>query len=126
MQLVISRLDALGVGISQAIGTGGRDLSTAVGGVTAGQGLELLARDPATEVIVLISKPPAPAVAARLLAQARGLGKPVVVSFVGWAPPLALPSARARRPRGCAALLCGRCCPWAGPGPQPLPQLCHF
>lgn len=88
LQLVTSRLDALGVGVSQVIGTGGRDLSAAVGAATARQGLELLARDPETRVVVLVSKPPAPAVAARLLALAQTLGKPVVVSFVGWAPPL--------------------------------------
>ena len=59
----------------------------AVGAVTASQALDLLARDPETGVIVLISKPPAPAVATRLLAQALACGKPVVVDFIGQPAP---------------------------------------
>ncbi len=54
-----------------------------VGGITALQALDLLGRDPETRVIVLISKPPAPAVAAQLLSAARATGKPVVVDFLG-------------------------------------------
>jgi len=83
LQAVMSHLHALGSGISQAIGTGGRDLSAEVGGITALQALDLLRRDPETEVIVVISKPPAPEVAARLLGLARSAGKPVVVYFLG-------------------------------------------
>ncbi len=83
LQAVMSHLHTLGSGISQAIGTGGRDLSAEVGGITALQALDLLRRDPETEVIVLISKPPAPEVAARLLGLARSAGKPVVVYFLG-------------------------------------------
>lgn len=83
LQAIMSRIHALGAGISQAIGTGGRDLSAEVGGMTALQGLDLLRRDPETRAIVLVAKPPAPAVAARLLAFARSAGKPVVVHFLG-------------------------------------------
>jgi len=83
LQAVCSHLDALGVGVSQAIGTGGRDLSAEVGGVTAMQALELLALDPATRVVVLVSKPPAPAVAGRLIAAARTHGKPLVAWLLG-------------------------------------------
>jgi FdrA protein len=72
-----------GEGISQAIGTGGRDLQTEVGGITMLQGLAALTRDEATRVIVLISKPPAPEVAARVLAAARKARKPVVINFIG-------------------------------------------
>ncbi|MCP4201572.1 MAG: acyl-CoA synthetase FdrA [bacterium] len=88
LQAVASRIDDLGAGISQAIGTGGRDLSREVAAVTTLQALDLLARDPETRVIVLISKPPAPEVAAKVLAAARATGKPVVVSLSGTAPPL--------------------------------------
>jgi FdrA protein len=88
LQMVASRIHELGGGISQAIGTGGRDLSAEVGGITARQALDLLGRDPATEAIVLLSKPPSPAVAARVLAAARAVGKPVVVNFLGSAPPV--------------------------------------
>lgn len=83
LQAVMSHIHTLGSGISQAIGTGGRDLSEDVGGITALQGLDLLGRDPETRVIVLISKPPAPAVAARVLSAAQATGKPVVVDFLG-------------------------------------------
>lgn len=83
LQEVTSLIDRFGGGISHAIGTGGRDLSTAVGGATMLQGLRALALDLQTEVIVLISKPPAPDVASRLVAAAGACGKPVVVCFVG-------------------------------------------
>ena len=72
-----------GAGISHAIGTGGRDLRSEVGGATAMAGLAALGVDPLTEVIVLLSKPPAAEVASRLLGAARATGKPVVVNFVG-------------------------------------------
>jgi FdrA protein len=82
-QEVSVRIHALGGGISQLIGTGGRDLSEAVGGIMMIDGLRALAHDPATEVIVLVSKPPAKGVEAKVLAEIRGCGKPVVVCFLG-------------------------------------------
>ncbi|HVT60417.1 MAG TPA: acyl-CoA synthetase FdrA [Thermoanaerobaculia bacterium] len=87
LQAVASQLHALGAGVSQALGTGGRDLTAEVGGATAHQALDLLRRDPRTEVIVLVGKPPAPPVAARLLTAALQAGKPVVVHFVGTPAP---------------------------------------
>ena len=86
LQQVSARIHQLGAGITHALGTGGRDLSESVGAVTAQQGLDLLGRDPETQVIVLISKPPAPKVAEELLNAARSMGKPVVVDFVGYFP----------------------------------------
>lgn len=87
LQTISTHIHRLGGGISQAIGTGGRDLAEHIGGITSRQALDLLGRDPQTEVIVLVSKPSAPAVAARLLAAARSSGKPVVVYFMGQPPP---------------------------------------
>jgi FdrA protein len=87
LQAVSVRIHALGGGISQALGTGGRDLKSEVGATTTHQALDLLARDPETQVIVLISKPPALEVATRLLAAAQACGKPVVVNFIGYPPP---------------------------------------
>ncbi len=87
LQQVSSRIHQLGGGMTHAFGTGGRDLSDAVGGVTAHQALDLLARDPETEVIVLVSKPPAPDVAEGLLKAARQAGKPVVVDLIGYSAP---------------------------------------
>jgi len=86
LQQVSSRIHQLGSGITHALGTGGRDLTEAVGGVTARQELDLLSRDPETQVIVLVSKPPAPKVADDLLRAARSAGKPVVVDFIGYSP----------------------------------------
>jgi FdrA protein len=54
LQLVTARIHQLGGGITHALGTGGRDLSESVGGVTAQQALDLLRRDPETAVIVLV------------------------------------------------------------------------
>ncbi|HSJ59051.1 MAG TPA: acyl-CoA synthetase FdrA, partial [Anaerolineae bacterium] len=86
LQQVSSRIHQLGGGVTHALGTGGRDLSEAVGAITAHQALDLLSRDPETKVIVLVSKPPAQAVAGRLLAAARAAGKPVVVDLIGYRP----------------------------------------
>jgi FdrA protein len=79
IQEICCQLDAAGVGVSHAIGVGGRDLSAAVGGLMLRRGLELLAADEDTRVIVAVSKPPDPEVAAGL--EAPALGKPVVTAF---------------------------------------------
>jgi succinyl-CoA synthetase alpha subunit len=82
-QQVTSLVHRRGGGISHAIGTGGHDLGKDVGGITMLHGLGLLARDPDTRVIVLISKPPSPAIAREVIAAARKAAKPVVVNFIG-------------------------------------------
>ena len=83
LQEVTCRIHHLGGGVSQALGTGGRDLHDDIGGVTMLQGLRALADDAETRVIVLISKPPSPAIAAKVLDLAAASGKPVVVHFLG-------------------------------------------
>ncbi len=83
MQEVTARIHQLGEGVSHAIGTGSRDVCDEIGGTTLLAGLELLARDPATRVIVIVSKPPAAGVAERALAAVRKSGKPAVVLFLG-------------------------------------------
>jgi FdrA protein len=83
LQQVCCLIDQYGKGVSQAIGTGGRDLQAAVGGITMSQGLADLAQDPETSVIVLLSKPPAPDVAARIIVEAIAARKPVVINFLG-------------------------------------------
>jgi FdrA protein len=87
LQAVSARIHQLGNGLTHALGTGGRDLSQAVGAATAYQALDLLARDADTRVIVLVSKPPSLKVAEGLLDAARSAGKPVVVDFIGYAAP---------------------------------------
>ena len=81
IQEVSCLLDAAGVGVSHAIGVGGRDLSAEVGGLMMRRGLELLAGDEDTRAIVAISKPPDPAVAAAIEEAAAATGKPVVLGF---------------------------------------------
>jgi FdrA protein len=83
LQEVSTLLARGGVGISQGIGTGGRDLKKEVGGIMMLQALEALQQDPATAVLVLVSKPPAEEVARVILKQASGGGKPTVVCFLG-------------------------------------------
>ena len=73
----------LGSGISQAIGTGGRDVKDAVGGISFLDALEALAADPGTEAIVLVSKPPQPGVLRKVNALVRKIKKPVVPLFLG-------------------------------------------
>src|SRR6266508_271708 len=86
-QAVTSHIHNLGAGISHVIGTGGRDLKSEVGAITANQALDLLAHDSETKVIVLISKPPSPDVATSLISAAQSTEKPVIVYFIGYPPP---------------------------------------
>jgi FdrA protein len=83
LQAVVCRVDQLGEGISHGIGVGGRDLSGEVGGLMTTYALTLLDRDPATEVIILISKPPHPEVARSLELTCRQLSTPVITCFQG-------------------------------------------
>jgi FdrA protein len=91
IQEVTCLLDAAGVGISHAIGVGGRDLSPEVGGIMTLNALDLLAADDATERLVVISKPPDPEVARRVADAAAATGKPAVLAFPGLADPPPLP-----------------------------------
>ena len=83
IQEVTCLLDSAGLGISHAIGVGGRDLSSEVGGPMTLRGIELLDADESTSVIVVISKPPDGAVAARVIEATGQTKKPVVVGFLG-------------------------------------------
>ncbi|HEX5189131.1 MAG TPA: FdrA family protein [Streptosporangiaceae bacterium] len=82
-QQVICLLDAAGAGVSAVLGVGGRDLSAPVGGRSALTALAALDEDPATQLIVLLSKPPAADVAAGLMQHAAGLATPVQFALVG-------------------------------------------
>lgn len=87
LQEVSSLIHRLGGGISQAIGTGGRDLHEAVGGLITRQALAWLGSDPETQVIVLVSKPPSGAVAETVLQAGAATGKPLVACLLGWRGP---------------------------------------
>lgn len=83
LQEVACLVARAGSGISHALGTGGRDLSEKVGAVTTLMAIDALDRDPATQHIVLISKPPAAAVAAQVLERVGRSRKPFTVCFLG-------------------------------------------
>lgn len=72
-----------GRGVSHAIGTGGRDLKKEVGGITTLMAIDLLDADPATKLIVIVSKPPAAEVAKAVLERVAKSSKPFTVCFLG-------------------------------------------
>ncbi|WP_344955455.1 FdrA family protein, partial [Actinomadura miaoliensis] len=80
-QQVMCLLDAADVGVSHVLGVGGRDLSLEVSGRSALAALAALDDDPATELIVVVSKPPAPRVAGLIREAARRLDTPVVFAL---------------------------------------------
>ncbi|MEQ8222076.1 MAG: acyl-CoA synthetase FdrA [Candidatus Eremiobacterota bacterium] len=83
IQEVTSLLTNAGFGISQAIGTGGRDLSVRVGGLTMIGALEALIEDKDTEIILLISKPPSSEVEDKILDLLKNCPKPFIINFLG-------------------------------------------
>ncbi len=83
LQEVSSLIHNHGEGISQGIGTGGRDIKAEVGGITMIQGLKALQADENTRVILIVSKPPDEKVMEKVLAVAALGNKPVVVNFIG-------------------------------------------
>jgi FdrA protein len=83
LQEVSTLLAKQGVGITQGIGVGGRDLSNEVEGLMMLHAAQALQADPATEVIVAISKLPSPAISAKVLHQFAQSNKPTVVIFMG-------------------------------------------
>ncbi|MDH5374426.1 MAG: acyl-CoA synthetase FdrA [Candidatus Bathyarchaeota archaeon] len=83
LQQVSTLIHERGLGISQAIGTGGNDLSGTVGGIMMIEGIKLLEEDEKTQAIVLISKPPDPKIGEKVLEVASRCKKPVVVNFIG-------------------------------------------
>lgn len=82
-QQVTALLDLAGVGVSHVLGVGGRDLSAEVGGRSTIRALRMLDDDPATELIVLISKPPAPEAARAVQEAVESLRTPVVPALLG-------------------------------------------
>ena len=83
IQQVTSLVDQYGLGVSHALGTGGRDLKAEIGGASMLRAIDELAADPDTQVIVLVSKPPAREVVNNVLKRARGADKPVIACFLG-------------------------------------------
>lgn len=82
-QQLMCLLDQVGVGVTHALGVGGRDLSAAVGGLSTREALRRLDADPTVELIVMVSKPPASEVASAIEEYAATLGTRVVFAFLG-------------------------------------------
>ncbi|MCP4214332.1 MAG: acyl-CoA synthetase FdrA [bacterium] len=83
LQEVTCLISNAGEGISQAIGTGGRDIKTDVGGITFIQALQALAEDEETKVLLLVSKPPHKEVLEKIAQAARKIDKPIAALFLG-------------------------------------------
>jgi FdrA protein len=89
-QEAMALLDRWGGGASQVIGVGGRDLSSEVGGRMTKAAIAALREHAPTEVILLVSKPPAPEVAAEVLATAGET--PLVAALIGLDPDFPAPT----------------------------------
>ncbi len=84
LQEVSCSIDKFGSGITQGIGTGGRDLKNSrIGGRMMRIGIAALKNDPETKVIVVISKPPAEDAAKKVIEDLKETGKPCVIHFIG-------------------------------------------
>lgn len=86
IQEVTTIIDRLGGGVVHAIGTGGRDLSAEVNAITVRDAIVALELHDPTDVIVVISKPPAPKVRDEIVELLHSLSKPVVAIFLGEKP----------------------------------------
>ncbi|MGO3789862.1 MAG: acyl-CoA synthetase FdrA [Enterococcus gilvus] len=86
IQEVTTIIDRLGNGVVHAIGTGGRDLSDKVGAVTVKDAIVALENHEPTDVICVISKPPAKEVRDEVVQLLQSITKPVVAIFLGEKP----------------------------------------
>lgn len=86
IQELTTIIDRLGEGVKNAIGTGGRDLSTEVGGITMMDMIEAMESDESVKVLIIISKPPAKEVRDRISDRLSNFKKPVVTLFLGEKP----------------------------------------
>ncbi len=83
LQEVMTLVSNFGGGVSQALGTGGRDLKEAIGGKMMLHALNMLEADAQTEIIAIVSKPPSATVVEKLKEKIDSLSKPVVVCLLG-------------------------------------------
>ena len=86
IQELTTIIDRLGEGVNNAIGTGGRDLSTAVGGITMMDMIDAMEKDDTVKVLIVISKPPAKEVREKISARLSNFTKPVITLFLGEKP----------------------------------------
>lgn len=86
IQEVTTIINRLGGGVVHAIGTGGRDLNKAVNAITVRDAIIGLENHDPTDVIVVISKPPAKEVRDEIVELLHNVSKPVVAIFLGEKP----------------------------------------
>lgn len=86
IQELTTIIDRLGEGVENAIGTGGRDLSEQVGGITMLDFINAMEQDENVKVMIVISKPPAQEVREKMIGRLRAVKKPVVTVFMGEKP----------------------------------------
>ncbi len=79
-------VERLGLGVSQAIGLGGKDLKDEIGGITMLMAIDALEEDPETKVLVLVSRPPGAGTMPAVLSRVKACAKPVVAYFIGGDP----------------------------------------
>lgn len=120
-QHVMALLDACEVGVRHCLGVGGRDLDADVGGISTFEALDRLDADADVELIVLVSKPPAAAVAEAVREHVQALSTPVVLGYLG----LGLPDLTETAAQTCARLGTA----WVPPrrwGGAPAPRAGHL
>ncbi len=76
-------LDAAGAGVSHIVGVGGRDLSPDVGALMFRAGMHMVAADPETDTLLLVSKSPTPDGVSAITGDLPD-GVRIVAAFVGW------------------------------------------
>ena len=82
LQEVSTLIDQFGEGVSEIIGVGGRDLSSNVKGSMTFFAIEKLLKDENTKIILIVSKPPAPEVAQKIIEYTSTASKPIVCCFI--------------------------------------------
>lgn len=86
IQELTTIIDRLGEGVTNAIGTGGRDLREEIGGITTLDLIDAMEDDPSVEVLIVLSKPPAKSIRDKITERLRSFTKPVVTLFLGEKP----------------------------------------
>ncbi|SJZ52120.1 FdrA protein [Pilibacter termitis] len=86
IQEVSTLIHRYGQGVSNAIGTGGRDLSSEVGAISMIDAIVALNEDVNVDTIVVISKPPAKEIKEKVMKLLHAISKPVVTIFIGEKP----------------------------------------
>lgn len=86
IQEVTTIIDRLGGGVTNAIGTGGRDLADEIGAITMIDAIKTLNKDSTVDVITVISKPSSEKIQEKVNNVLRSIDKPIVVLYLGDKP----------------------------------------